>query len=287
MDSPGGSLIDGIEIGRFLREVGADTLVQRYSPIVPGRFSDELPGAECYSACALAFMGGVERKVPDAAKIGFHQFYGGGASTAAEAMKRTQYVAAVVANYLRDMGASAELFEIMSFKSPEDMFVPTRYEIAALGIVPLSSFHDFRLMPKDGLMVATATNERNPDVFERVYEIETFCWKTIPIINLYASGPKQGLSQDQMTWVAEGGGFQIETEFGTFDRGGERIKLYSSTRLLASLILDAGLARALGSGNAWVRVKGDSTVSGVFMTGQITAPPGGDAAILASFRDCI
>ncbi|WP_173934948.1 hypothetical protein [Chelativorans sp. Marseille-P2723] len=287
LDSPGGSLIDGIEIGRFLRKVGADTVVKRYSPTVPGRFSDELPGAECYSACALAFMGGVERDVPDTGRIGFHQFYGGGASTTAEAMERTQYIAAMVANYLRDMGAKVELFEIMSLKSPEDMFVPTRDEIAALGIVPSTSFHGFRLMPKDGLIVATATNERNPNMLEKVYEIETFCWKTIPIINLYASSPEQGLSQDQTTWVAEGGGFQIETELGTFDHGIERIRLYSSTRLLASLILDARVARALGSGNAWVRVKGGSTASGVFMTGEITAPPGGDPAIMASFRECI
>ncbi|RWP58005.1 hypothetical protein [Mesorhizobium sp.] len=287
LDSPGGNLLEGLEIGRFLRKVEADTEVQRYTPATPDRYAEGLPGAECYSACALAFMGGVERDIPEGGTIGFHQFYGSGGSSADQAMELTQHISALIAGYLRDMGAKPELFELLSGTSPDKMFIPTRDEIAALGIVPQSGFHDFRLMPKDGLIVATAVDERNPGPLEKVYEIETLCWNQLPTINLYAANSKRGLSEEQTIWVAEGGGFNIETEFGTFDYGSENTKLYSSTRLLASLVLDPKVARSVGSGNAWVRVNGGSTASGVFMTGQITAPPGGDPAILASFRDCL
>ncbi|MQX01383.1 hypothetical protein [Sinorhizobium meliloti] len=81
LDSPGGSLVDGIEIGQFIRKNGAHTEVRRYSGEIPGRYREELSSAECYSACALAFMGGVEREVADDGKIGFHQFYGGSSSS--------------------------------------------------------------------------------------------------------------------------------------------------------------------------------------------------------------
>ncbi|MER9330604.1 hypothetical protein [Mesorhizobium sp. M0488] len=286
LDSPGGNLMDGIEIGRFLRKVGADTEVRRYSPAVPGRYSEELPGAECYSACALAFMGGVQRDVPESGTIGFHQFYGGGDSSADEAMELTQHISALIAGYLRDMGAKPELFELLSGTSPDKMFVPTRDEIAALNIVPQLGFHDFRLMPKDGLIVATATDERNPGPLEKVYEIETLCWKQLPIINRYAASDGQGLKPEMASSsTTHIDGFRIDTDFGNFEYGSDRIKLYPEARLLASLILDPNVARAVGSGNAMVVVN-SYTASGVLMGGRIIAP-GGDAAIMASFRGCL
>lgn len=287
LDSPGGSLKDGIEIGRFVREVGARTEVQRYSASVSGRYPDELPGAECYSACALAFMGGVERRIPEGATIGFHQFYGGVGLSSTDTMELTQHTSALIAGYLRDMGAKPALFEIMSGTSPDKMFIPTRPEFTSLNIVPIVGFHEFRLVPKSGLIVATATDERNPGPLERVYEIETLCWKTFPIMNLYATAAERGLNRQEVL-PSRGymDGFSIETAFGTFEYGSDRLRLYPETRLLASLILDANVARAIGSGNATVRLN-SFTASGVLMTGQITAPLGGDQAILASFRDCL
>ena len=58
LESPGGSLIDGLELGREVRFRGFQTLT-RY---------------ECASACALIFLAGTERLlVGSRAKIGFHQ----------------------------------------------------------------------------------------------------------------------------------------------------------------------------------------------------------------------
>ena len=98
---------------------------------------------------------------------------------------------------------------------------------------------------------------------------------------------QQGLSAQQASpSTTHIDGFRIETVSGTFEYGSDRIKLYQENKLLASLILDPNVAQAFGSGDAWVSVN-SYTASGVFMTGQITAPPGGDPAILASFRDCL
>lgn len=288
LDSPGGSLMDGIEIGQFLRKNGAHTEVRRYSPAVEGQYyREERPGAECYSACALAFMGGVEREVADDSKIGFHQFYGGSSTSVPDVMETTQYISAFLAGYLRDMGAQPQLFELLSGTSPSNMFVPTSAQLSALNIVPQLGFHGFKLMPKEGLIVATAVNERNPDAIERLYEIETLCWNKRPIVNLYAANGQQGLSAEMASSsTTHIDGFRIDTALGSYEYGKESIRLYPNQRLLASLILDPKVATALGTGSGAVVVN-SFTASGVFISGRIEAPPGGDPAILASFRDCL
>ena len=288
LDSPGGSLMDGIEIGQFIRKSGAHTEIRRYSPLAKGQYyREEKPGAECHSACALAFMGGVEREVAEGGKIGFHQFYGGTSTSTSEAMERTQLISAFLAGYLRDMGAKPELFEHMSGTSPGNMFVPSASELAALNIVPQLGFHEFKLMPKDGLIVATAVNERNPGALERLYEIETLCWKKRPIINLYAADDRQGLSPEMAARsTTHIDGFRIDTILGSYEYGKDNIRLYPNQRLLASLVIDPKVARAVGGGSGMVVVN-SYTASGVFISGRIQAPVGGDQAILASFRDCL
>jgi len=70
LDSQGGSFIEGLDIA--------------YSLSFSGIYTALLPGAECYSACAFAFMGGGEmeetaffphRKMSTKARLGFHAPY--------------------------------------------------------------------------------------------------------------------------------------------------------------------------------------------------------------------
>lgn len=69
LDSPGGSLADGIDIGRVLHKNRLTTLIER--------------GHSCYSACAIAFLGGVfqyvtgvgpKREIDVGAQLGFHGY---------------------------------------------------------------------------------------------------------------------------------------------------------------------------------------------------------------------
>ncbi len=293
LNSPGGSLSEGIELGKYFRENGVATVVQKYTPRAPMEsewdysFSAKpMPGSGCYSACALAFMGGVERSVPEGSEIGFHQFYGGTEERSAEdAMVSTQAVSAMISEYLRTMGASPELFEIMSVTPPEGMFIPKKTEMDALGINPVTAFQNFSLAPKEGGIVATAINPSNPGSLERVYEIETFCWKGRPMINLYGLDKSSGLP----TYVADPAtthidGFWIETIAGNKEFTAESIRLYPEQKLLATLVLDIGTARSLGAGSAKISVN-SYTASGVFLSGIIHAPDG-DKAIAASFMTC-
>ena len=287
-------MMEGIRLGEYFRQTGLHTMVSRY-PKRPNGMADfdysaiqSISGAECSSACALAFLGGVDRSIDEGGRIGFHQFYGGGeGSSTAETMESTQSVSAIVANYLRTMGAAPELFELMSITPPEDLFVPADADLVALGITTSSAFHSFRLMPKDGEIVATAVNPRNLSALERVYEVETFCWNGRPMVNFYAESAAKGLPEqmaDPSTTHFDG--FWVETIFGTRSFQNNDVRFYPQQRLLATLILDPETARGLGTGHARLVVN-SYTASGVFMSAEIDGGASGDEAILVSFKACL
>ena len=294
LNSPGGSMMEGIRLGEYLRQTGIHTVVAQYPERSAGMEDfdysavQSIPGAQCSSACALAFLGGVERSIDAGGKIGFHQFYGGGDErSAAETMASTQAVSAMVANYLRQMGAAPELFELMSVTPPEELFVPIDTDLVALGITTSSAFHAFKLMPKDGEIVAVSTNPRNLSALERVYEVETFCWNGKPMVNFYAENDSSGLPSqmaDQTTTHFDG--FWVETIFGTKNFGNDSVRFYPQQRLLATLVIDSETARGLGSGNARLVVN-SYTASGVFLSAQIDGGDEGDPAVLVSFKDCL
>src|SRR5260370_28074085 len=59
--SHGGSLVTGLRIGEAIRRKG-------FSTIVPD-------GRRCASACAFAWLGGIERSIGTDARLGFHAAY--------------------------------------------------------------------------------------------------------------------------------------------------------------------------------------------------------------------
>lgn len=70
LNSGGGSVLEGIKIGRIIRDhdfrtaVAASFVVDGYSQVSAG---------VCASACVLTFAGGVERAASDGSRIGVHQ----------------------------------------------------------------------------------------------------------------------------------------------------------------------------------------------------------------------
>jgi len=128
LDSTGGSLIDGIDIGRLLRKLGASTTVgvrsSGASAVDPGK---------CFSACAIAFLGGVYRYVPSGSLYGVHRV-----STSVRSPQDFdvgQMVAAQVAGYIRDMGVDGRLFERMAGVGGDQIYVLPPAELRALRVV--------------------------------------------------------------------------------------------------------------------------------------------------------
>src|SRR5262245_66365065 len=64
LNSSGGNAFAGMQLGRILRKHGAWTYIIDSRTLLPG---------QCYSACALAFLGGVYRFNDNGARYGVHR----------------------------------------------------------------------------------------------------------------------------------------------------------------------------------------------------------------------
>lgn len=167
-DSPGGSLLAGLELGKLIREHGLNTVVG--TEYFEERYNEALGATElisiakdvgCYSACAYAFMGGVSRALEgDSPRLGVHQFYGGDVETA-EAM--TQGMLAIVSQYMAAMGVSRDVLDLASLTQSADMYlVPPDFAAAT----NLDNQHpvvaDWQLKALDSGELALTVDQQTP-----------------------------------------------------------------------------------------------------------------------------
>lgn len=116
-NSPGGSLFEGIKLGRAIRAAGFYTTVGVYSPTYE-------EGADlksvCASACAYAFAGGTSRFLDQyTGKLGIHQFYSPeGVNVSGE---EVQQVSGLLVAYLDEMGVDAKAFAISTVANRKGM----------------------------------------------------------------------------------------------------------------------------------------------------------------------
>lgn len=109
-DSPGGSLVGGTELGRAIRANGFRTSVGMNAPA-----KERL----CASACAYAFLGGVDRIIHPDSSFGIHQFYGDSGSLSG--VELAQDVIADLLEYVSTMGISADFVKVASGTSAQEM----------------------------------------------------------------------------------------------------------------------------------------------------------------------
>jgi hypothetical protein len=107
LDSAGGDLVAGMELGEAIRRRGINTSIGKSS----GNYGKPLPGI-CYSACVLTFSGGHFRFADQNARIGIHRFYR--RTTSTSDLDVGQVVSAAITSYLIRMGVSPLLFEKMA-----------------------------------------------------------------------------------------------------------------------------------------------------------------------------
>lgn len=121
--SPGGNLYEGMQLGYFFRDNFIRTVVEG--------------GRLCASACALAFLGGVDntgqpwRSSSSNSRLGFHAFSSLGTPLNED---EVQQIVADVLAYSRDVYAPLDLL-ILTFSTPSnEIRWLTPEEICALGI---------------------------------------------------------------------------------------------------------------------------------------------------------
>lgn len=133
LHSEGGDLAAGLALGELFREagisteVGADREDRELSQSV-GRRMSERTGGLCASACAYAFLGGVERTVDQDSKIGVHRFYFKDAvmkptlrQFTGQDLDGTQRMVAGILLYVMRMGVDARLVSLAAEAGAAEM----------------------------------------------------------------------------------------------------------------------------------------------------------------------
>ena len=130
LNSSGGSLGGGMSLGfairenKFSTEVGSSELEKG-----DGREAlyDRSQGS-CVSACAYAYLGGIDRTLDPGARLGFHQFYDGKALEAPAArlysgkdLDEQQRIMSAIVLYVIQMGVDPRLVVVASDASATEM----------------------------------------------------------------------------------------------------------------------------------------------------------------------
>ncbi|HEV7255124.1 MAG TPA: hypothetical protein VGN97_18715 [Mesorhizobium sp.] len=122
--SPGGSLFEGVKLGRYIRAIGATTFIPSWG--------------ECLSACALTYFGGESRSMDKGAVLGVHRFWHlpgtlDGSDTY-ELVDATQELSGLIAEYIDEMGIDSRVTNLMLLTPSADMRVFSDGELAQLRI---------------------------------------------------------------------------------------------------------------------------------------------------------
>lgn len=117
LDSPGGNLVAGIEIGRAIHLKGYATTVAK--------------GDTCASACAIAWLGGRKRSLFPGARVGFHAAY---YKDAAGKTVTASVGNALAGAYLNQIGLPDRAIVFITTKPPEDIAWLTQGDAARNGI---------------------------------------------------------------------------------------------------------------------------------------------------------
>src|SRR6266545_4202541 len=112
--SDGGSLVAGLRIGEAIRR-------KRFSTIVPD-------GRRCASACALAWLGGVERFIGSDGRIRFH------AASDSASDRESGITNTVVGTYLAKVGLPFEAVTYITQVAPNEMMWLNMSDVAERGI---------------------------------------------------------------------------------------------------------------------------------------------------------
>ncbi len=114
LNSEGGYLLYGIQLGEEIRRAGFATAVNRYDPA-----AGVLAPADCASACALAFLGGVRREVAAGSRVGVHQIYANLQARDGLSVGDVQFLTSLTAMHIDNMGGGVGIL-IEALRTPPD-----------------------------------------------------------------------------------------------------------------------------------------------------------------------
>jgi hypothetical protein len=130
LDSPGGSLVEGLKLGRTIDALKADTNVGHRSSN-----QKRLDPGECLSACVIAYLGGNYRELEEQSKLGVHQFAFSKNIAAGEATAVTQLMSAEIVEFIKNSRADTSFFTLMTSALPSEIYFVPHQKLRELRVV--------------------------------------------------------------------------------------------------------------------------------------------------------
>ena len=197
LNSPGGNLIAGLQLGELIRKYQFGTYVGRSIPDPTGSVIERDEPGRCASACSFAFLGGVWRRAVDQT-IGVHQYFLPQAREDPLAIKYNgrdlsdeQRIEATLVDYVVHMGVDARFLVPTALTAPQDIHMLTSDEMDEYDVTfDDTQYGDWAFEPyKDGLIAFARTP--NGDSTATI-----FCRKSDHVLRLLVNSPYRGISTD-------------------------------------------------------------------------------------------
>jgi hypothetical protein len=198
LNSLGGSLYGGIELGRVIKRYGLSTSVGK-----PPNTEDAYGASGvCYSACTLAFLGGKFRYLTDDSLFGVHRFYSAEPSPDAEAT--AQIASAHIISYLTEVEIESNFFVQMTRASSDTIRIISKDQLVEMGVV------NNGLGPTSWSIQATEPSEGTSTLYVRGERDTSFginkaiflCGPSGRNISMYVIFDPQGRAQEVLSMSA-------------------------------------------------------------------------------------
>lgn len=134
-NSPGGNLVAALEMGLMIKQAKGSTRVGHSAPEPEFKGYYSRQSGQCVSACAFAFVGGVDRYA-EAGELGIHQFYNDVALEkpdepiySALDLSTNQILSALLINYALEMGVDPRFVSKASSVPPTSVHLLSDMEL--------------------------------------------------------------------------------------------------------------------------------------------------------------
>jgi hypothetical protein len=268
LHSPGGNLLGGMELGRVIRKYLLNSSIGKLN------ITSKTEAGYCYSACALAFLGGEYRYLPAGSIYGVHRFFLEKRSSADADV--AQIISAAIVEYVKSMGVDTKVFALASQAGSSQVVTPSKETLLALNVI------------NNGRKTAEWTIESLAGVIYLKGQQETFIGMNKFLITCPARGPMElraiydagQNTQEVMTW---------STNWLFFDGNQKEIKNELIKKLVVNgwinliYLFDSVLKKTISGAKNTVGVGLSPTAESVVFNGFDSMPFQGGAAKLPGF----
>ena len=158
-NSPGGSVGEALEIGRLIRAAGFETELGTI---------DRKDGV-CFSACTLAFLGGVRRSIGSNMLFGVHRISTTVPLTSSEALEMGQITIGQIVEYASYMGVKTEFVTLLTQTGSEDINLLSEQSMKDLNVTTTPFITSWEIKAFGGRFYVLGTTEENGGIDKIIF----------------------------------------------------------------------------------------------------------------------